>query len=93
MPKEPAAAAQDAGAWPKLRDGGDCRGLAAHIVNSQAWKTITSNSGRGKAPHNRLLDEPCVQRRMRPNRWASSSKSRTEEGCHFLPPRTGRSPI
>lgn len=31
--------------------------------------------------------------RTRPNRRASSSRSRTEEGCHFLPPRAGRSPI
>lgn len=44
-PEEPTAAAQDEGAWLKLRDDGDYRRLAAQIVNSQAWKTLPANSG------------------------------------------------
>ncbi len=34
VPKEPTAADEDAGAWLKLRDGGNYRRPAAQIVNS-----------------------------------------------------------
>lgn len=34
-----------------------------------------------------------AQFRRSPNRKASSMSALTEEGCHFRPPRTGRSPI
>ncbi len=44
-------------------------------------------------PGVRQADAPYSQRRMRPNRCASSSKWRTDDGCHFRPPRAGRSPI
>lgn len=44
-PEGPTAAAQDEGAWLKLRDDGDYRRPALQIVKSQAWKTLPANSG------------------------------------------------
>lgn len=87
----PVAAPQDEGAGLKLRDDGDDRRLAAQVVNCQVEDPAGKQRQQEEA-RNRSADEPCSQRRMRPNRWASSSRWRTEEGGHFLPPRT-RLPI
>ncbi|SCB47770.1 hypothetical protein GA0061101_12631 [Rhizobium lusitanum] len=37
--------------------------------------------------------ESASQGRTNPKRCASSNSALTEEGCHLLPPRAGRSPI
>lgn len=47
-PGDSVAAAQDESAWLKLRTDSDYRCLALQLLNSQAWKSMPSNSGKKK---------------------------------------------
>ncbi|AYG64520.1 hypothetical protein CCGE525_38060 (plasmid) [Rhizobium jaguaris] len=47
--EQPAAAAEDVSAELKLRTDSDYRRLALQILNSQAWKTMLTGSGRKKS--------------------------------------------